>query len=136
MKALLLLPAMVVLFYGCEIYQRAVISLNGRIVSSDTTCAQPENNRCSTAYVVEDASHSRRQYDAGPNDHSLPRRLPIGTVVVKEQWKLGYSLDGKYIDDYPIGFEMGVVVVMFFFGWWLHLRAGARRGKPPGRIES
>ena len=127
MRALSILPGLVLLFFGWQIYQRAEISLAGKIVSSDTTCNQPQNNRCVTTYVVEDASHSRETYIAGPNSHSLPKRLPIGTVVIKERWKLGYSVDGKYIDDYPLRFEVWIVVMTFVFGWWMYLRASGPR---------
>lgn len=61
------------LFVGSEILQRAVIELNGVVVSSETSCRQPANNRCVTEYVVASVEGSRRRYIAGPVDHARLR---------------------------------------------------------------
>ncbi len=115
-------PILGALFSGGELYQRASIELNGTIVASDTTCMQPQNNRCATEYIVENAAHSREKYIAGPTDHSLPRRLPIGTTVAKEKWSLSYRLNGRETDDFPLQFYIGAFVVSVCVGWWAYAR--------------
>ena len=98
------------LFVGHEIYQRAAISLNGTIVSSETRCVQPYNNRCDTTYVVEGQDKTRSTYVAGPTDESLERRLPVGTVIRKNKWSLTYTVDARNVNDFPLGFYGGLMV--------------------------
>ena len=100
-RALLSFGVMMSLLAASEIYQRAAIQLDGTISSSKTSCVQPENNRCATVYVVEDHNGSKTEYVAGPTDHSLLRRLPVGTEIVKSKWSLNYSIDQKLNRDFP-----------------------------------
>ena len=94
-----------------ELVARAWIDVAGRVISADTTCQQPYDNRCVTRYVVERADGSRAVYDAGPNDHSLRRRLPLGTVLVKARWELSYSIDGNQVEDFPRYFYIAALTV-------------------------
>ena len=98
------------LFAGSEILQRATIELHGTVVTSDTSCVQPQNNRCATEYVVETDKHVKKTYIAGPTDKALPRRLPVGTVIIKDKWALSYSIDGIRINDFPSVFYWGQMV--------------------------
>jgi len=126
---LLALPAL--LFAGSELYQRAELQLNGTIVSATTGCMQPWNNRCASTYVIEARDGSRQTYVAGSVDHALPRRLAVGTVVVKNRWVLSYSLNGRKIDDFPIFFYAGVAVLgLGGAGWWV-LRRASRTAVAP-----
>jgi hypothetical protein len=119
----ILLAVLLWLFSGSEIYQRGAIELNGTIVSSTTACMQPWNNRCATEYTVKVHNGSQQTYVAGPTDRALPRRLPVGTVVIKTRWALSYSLNGQQVDDFPILFYYGLLVVGGGCGiWWLLLR--------------
>ena len=95
------------LFAGSEILQRATIELRGTVTASNTSCVQPQNNRCATEYVVEADKNIHRTYVAGPTDKALKRRLPVGTVIVKEKWALSYSIDGVLINDFPSVFYWG-----------------------------
>jgi len=97
------------LFAGHEIYQRAAISLHGTVVSSETSCVQPYNNRCDTTYVVEAQDQTRSTYVAGPTDESLERRLPVGTVIRKDKWALTYSVNNRKISDFPAVFYGGLM---------------------------
>jgi len=126
------LSGLALFFWGGEIYQRSEIALNGKVVASETTCVQPQNNRCATKYVVEDISGRNKIYVAGPNDHSLPRRLPIGTVIAKEQWKVGYSIDGRPVDDFPFWAYVAGVLTAIIGSWWVFLRGG---GPPNTSLE-
>lgn len=114
----LVFAALIWLFAGSEIYQRAAIELNGTVVSSNTSCMQPQNNRCATEYVIEGSKQSRITYIAGPTDKALPRRLPVGTVIVKDKWALAYSINGQHIDDFPIGFYVALLVFGLCCIWW------------------
>lgn len=119
----LLIAVLLWLFAGAEIYQRAAIELHGKVVSAITTCVQPVNNRCSTSYIFEASDRSQQVYVAGPTDKALPRRLPVGTVVVKDRWALSYSLNGRQVDDFPIMFYSGLLVLgLGSAAWWLLLR--------------
>ena len=103
-RALLFFGMMMSLLAASEIYQRAVIHLDGTIISSQTTCVQPENNRCATVYIVESRNGSKTTYIAGPTDDSLLRRLPVGTEIVKGKWSLNYSVDQKLNRGFPTKF--------------------------------
>jgi hypothetical protein len=103
------LALLIWLFAGHEIYQRAAISLHGTVVSSETGCVQPYNNRCDTTYVVEGQDQTRSTYVAGPTDESLERRLPVGTSIRKDKWALTYSVNDRKISDFPIGFYGGLM---------------------------
>jgi hypothetical protein len=116
------LTGLAMFLWGGEIYQRAEISLNGKVVSSETKCVQPQNNRCATTYIVESLSGLRKTYVAGPNTHSLPRRLPIGTIVVKEAWKFDYSINGEHINDFPLWAYSGGILTALIGSWWLYWR--------------
>lgn len=118
-RSLIAIAVLVWLFAGSEIYQRAVVELNGSIVSSETSCMQPENNRCATKYVIEGHDHIRTIYIAGPTDKALPQRLPAGTEIVKAKWALAYSINGRRINDFPIVFYAGLLVFgLCCVGWW------------------
>lgn len=98
------------LFAGHEIYQRAAIALDGTVISSETRCVQPYNNRCDTSYVVVGQDQKRSTYVAGPTDESLERRLPVGTVIHKNKWSLKYTVDARNVNDFPIRFYGGLMV--------------------------
>ena len=115
------------LFAGSEIYQRAAIELTGMVVDSETSCRQPANNRCATVYVVSAAGGARSTYIAGPVDHALARRLPVGTVIRKLKWSLSYVVDGRPINDFPIGFYLGVIGAALVLAAWSLWRIGRRR---------
>jgi hypothetical protein len=107
-----MLSMLIWLFAGSEIFQRAKIDLNGKVISSETSCVQPLNNRCATEYVVEAASGDRKTYIAGPTDKALRQLLPVGTVVVKEKWSLSYAVNGVQINDFPF-FYKGMLLLGF-----------------------
>jgi hypothetical protein len=114
------------LFAGSEICQRAMIELNGTVLSSETSCAKPYNNRCSTTYLVVDKHGLRSTYVAGPTDESLERRLPTGTLIDKKKWSLAYSVNGRHIDDFPIGFYGTLIALGALCAW-----SGVRPAKRP-----
>ena len=100
-----ILAMLICLFAGSEMFQRAKIDLNGRVISSESSCVQPLNNRCATEYVVETTSGDRKTYIAGPTDKALRRGLPVGTIVVKEKWSLSYAVNGVEINDFPFFYK-------------------------------
>jgi len=100
-RLLLAFGLMMSLLAASELYKRSIIQIDGTIISSETSCIQPANNRCSTVYIIERSDHSRIEYVAGPVDHSLRRRLPAGATIVKDKWALDYSIDGKPNEDFP-----------------------------------
>jgi hypothetical protein len=101
------------LFAGSEIFQRATIELHGKVVSSETSCVQPQNNRCATEYVVERNDHVQKRYVAGPTDKSLRRGLPVGSEIDKDKWALAYAIDGVPINDFPSAFYGGLLAFGF-----------------------
>jgi hypothetical protein len=92
------------LFAGSEIYQRAAIELNGTVVSSETSCMQPANNRCATQYIVEAPDRSRHTYIAGPTD--------------KDEWQLSYSINGREVNDFPVVFYSTILMLGLMCAVW------------------
>jgi hypothetical protein len=83
---------------GNELVGRLWIQVDGTIVSADTTTG----NRPVTRYVVRRSDGQNTDYVAGPTDASLPRRLPVGTVLHKERGHLSFALDGHEIGGFPV----------------------------------
>ena len=104
------LALLIWLFAVHEIYQRAAISLRGTVVSSETSCVQPYNDRCDTVYVIEDLDRLQSTYVAEPTDESLERRLPVGTLIRKDKWSLTYSVNNRKISDFPIKSYSGLIL--------------------------
>jgi len=49
-------------------------------------------------------------------------RLPIGTEIVKAKWSLAYSINGREINDFPIVFYAGILLLgLCCIGWWYAL---------------
>jgi hypothetical protein len=113
--------------FACsEIYQRAALQLDGRVVASATGCQQPANNRCATTYVVEAQDGSRATYVAGPTDHSLQRWLAVGTIMRKDRWRLFYAIDGRKVDDFPVIFYATILVFGSGCALWASKRLRSR----------
>jgi hypothetical protein len=83
---------------GNELLGRLWIQVDGTVVSADTTTG----NRPVTRYVVRRSDGQNTNYVAGPTDASLPRRLPLGTVLRKERGHLSFALDGQEIGGFPV----------------------------------
>ena len=131
--ALLAFGVLFWIFAGSEIYNRVAVDLDGTIVSSETTCMQPYNNRCVTVYVIEGANHLLTTYAAGPTDSDLVRRLPFGTKIVKHKWLLGYTVDKTQVNDFPVVFYFGMLALWLVVGlcctYWLYSTSGGTRQK-------
>ena len=102
------------LFSSNEILQRALIEVNGRIVSSQTT----SGNRPATYYVVRGSDGVDREYVAGATDSSLPRRLPVGTDIKKHKYELSWQKNQAIVVDFPLYFYMGIYGIAFALFYW------------------
>ena len=95
---------------------RYSLAVDGRILSSDTTCIQPYNNRCVSVYSMEAPDGSRFLYRAASHDASLPIRLPVGTVIRKEKGTFTFRRDGEVVADFPLvayaGLATGAMAVL------------------------
>lgn len=102
------------LFSSNEILQRALIRVEGSIVSSQT----PTGNRPVTYYIVRGADGVNREYVAGATDSSLPRGLPVGTYIKKEKYKLSWQENQNIIADFPLYFYMGIYGIALALAYW------------------
>ena len=96
-------PALL-LFSGGTILSRALLNVNGRIVTSETRCDPTTGSLCGTTYVLQHTDGGTARYFAGPNDPSLQRRMLVGTDIVKDRWRLYYYVNGQRVDDFPSDF--------------------------------
>ena len=102
------------LFSSNEILQRALIDVDGRIVSSQTT----SGNRPSTYYVVRGSDGVDSEYVAGATDSSLPRHLPVETYIKKHKYDLSWQKNQVIVDDFPLYFYMGIYGIAFALSYW------------------
>jgi hypothetical protein len=133
--ALFFLPSLALFLWGGTIYKRATVEVSGKVIEAETSCVQPDSNRCVTAYVLEDSSGGRQSYEAASNSHSLPLRLPVGTVIYKKKWKVDYSIDGQRVSDFPMWAYIGGIAAAFFGGWRLYLASGVSPSTSPERAR-
>jgi hypothetical protein len=97
-------PALI-LFASNEVWSRSSIQVDGLVVSSDTQCEQPYNNRCVTTYILQSRQTGKKtEYQAASNDSSLRRYLPVGTRIHKVKGHLTYEINGQQVNDFPLYF--------------------------------
>jgi hypothetical protein len=91
------------------VWARLRLDLRGTIIASVDT---PRRNapRYATIYTLRAPDGAVLHYLAGATDASLSRGLPVGTVLAKSAWQLGYSVDGNWV-GFPIGFYLVVLTI-------------------------
>jgi hypothetical protein len=98
---------------------RLLTSVDGTVVSSSTT----QGVRPVTYYTVQSSDGRQQSLIAGPTDGSLPRQMPVGTIIQKKKFELSYSRNGKRIHDFPVAFHIlwftvSAVSACIAFVWW------------------
>src|ERR1035437_6530997 len=106
------------LFTGGLVRRRA-LELSGVVVSSETKCHQPQNNRCVSTYVLRLPSGTEVTYRAASDDESLQRRLPVGTVLEKHAGVVSYRVNGVPVNRFPF------IAYIFFIGGGIFLFLGS-----------
>lgn len=77
--------------------------IEGRIVSAQMTCPQPENSRCETKYIIESTNDGlRTEYIAYAGGLTISHLLHPGSVVSKHIGNLHYEVNGNQIDNFPL----------------------------------
>jgi hypothetical protein len=127
--ALALFAAWMLFMGGREPLQRLWIAVDGTVVSAETTTS----NRTVTRYVLRTRDGQQMEYVAGPTDYSLPRRLPVGTVLHKERWRLSFVRDGREVNTFPILFYVvlvlgGLGLEVFAYRLWKLKKSGQQMG--------
>ena len=107
-------------FGASEIVRRAIIEVNGYVVEKNISCSKPFNNRCVAQYTIINNKGEHVLYYAGPNDHSLSRKIEIGKLVDKRKGKIEYFVNGNRVDDFPLFFYLlvsifGIGIFMFAY---------------------
>ena len=86
---------------------RLLLEENGTITAREVTTSY----RPAAIYTLRTPNGGNRTFISGPTNASLPRDLKIGSNLTKRKWELGYSINGNYVLDFPIGFYLGVLVL-------------------------
>jgi hypothetical protein len=100
--------------FGYDVWwQRLNIDVAGTVVSSvdSPTKGAP---RYATSYTIRRTDGSLANYVAGPTIASLPRSMPVGTVILKKKWETGYEIDGHWVEGgapWPM-FALGAVFLV------------------------
>ena len=96
------------IYFGLsEPVSRLLIDIEGTVVESQTKCVQPHNNRCVTTYTLQPSNSLEPiVYRAGFTDQALSRYIKNGSHVEKRKWQLGYYVNGRYREDFPITFYL------------------------------
>ncbi len=102
------------LFGANEIVLRLLIEAEGIVVSSETS----SGNRPATTYLLLRSDGTQQEYVSGPTDHSLPRRLPVGTHISKQRYSLAWKQNGQVVNDFPVYFYVGACVLGAMLGYW------------------
>ena len=98
---------------------RLLTSVDGSVTSSRTT----QGVRPVTYYTVQTSDGQQTNLVAGPTDGSLPREMPVGTVIQKKKFELSYVRNGQRVSDFPLAFHVlwfavSVVSGCVAFVWW------------------
>jgi hypothetical protein len=99
---LLLFGLLLSVFFAGGLVRRRALELSGVVVSSETKCHQPQNNRWVSTYVLRLPSGTEVTYRAASDDESLQRRLPVGTVLEKHAGVVSYRVNGVPVNDFPV----------------------------------
>ena len=94
------------MYFGVsEPLSRLLIDIDGTVIESQTKCAKLNNNRCVTTYTLQPSNSSAPiTYKAGYTDKALSRYIKIGANIEKQKWQLGYYVNGRLREDFPITF--------------------------------
>ena len=89
---------------GYTVVGRLLIETDGTVLTR-----QPVNNpRPGTFYTMQAPDGQTYRFASGSTDSSLSRDFSVGSHVTKRKWNLGYTIDGRRVDSFP---------VMFYTGW-------------------
>jgi hypothetical protein len=96
------------IFWPCwTIFHRLSEQVDGTIVSARSTSGP----RFATWYAIRQGDGQTKQYVAGATDDSLPRRMPVGTVIAKKKYEACYMRDGVTVCDFPWSFDSIVIAI-------------------------
>ena len=116
--ALILAGVWVLWVFGYQtVLARYLIEVNGVIVSSADAPSKGAP-RYGTYYVIRSADGRESHYTAGATDASLARSLPVGTVLRKARWQLGYEVNDHWV-AFPVRFYaamLGAAVAAIAYG--------------------
>jgi len=98
---------------------RLLTTVDGTIILSRTT----PGVRPVTYYTFLAPDGQQMHLVAGPTDGSLPRKMPVGTVIQKRKFELAYARNGQRVNDFPLGFQVLWIAVSLISGcvafvWW------------------
>lgn len=91
--------------------------LDGVVISS-RDIPPDRGPRYATEYTLRGPRGQRSFYVAGPTDSSLPRSMPVGTILKKERWHLDYVRNGQHVNDFGLAFYIIVLTIgSGYLGW-------------------
>jgi hypothetical protein len=99
---------------GDTVVGRLLIETDGTVVAR-----QPVNNpRPGTFYTMQAADGQAYEFASGASDVSLARDFAVGSHITKRKWDLGYTVDGRRVDDFETTFYSGWAVAGVFLIWY------------------
>jgi len=101
--------------------------LDGIVVTS-RDIPSTRGPRYITEYILRGPDGRESLYTAGSTDSTLPRSMPVGTVLKKKRWHLDYERDGQRTSDFSLPFYLGILAIGFgCLGWSVLLARRQRR---------
>ncbi len=101
--------------------------LDGIVVTS-RDIPSTRGPRYITEYILRGPDGRESLYTAGSTDSTLPRSMPVGTVLKKKRWHLDYERDGQRTSDFSLPFYLGILAIGFgCLGWSVLLSRRQRR---------
>jgi hypothetical protein len=124
---LLIFGAFILWGFGFEtLGRRLMLSIDGVIVSSQeiTSTTRPYH---ATRYMIRGVDGREQIYTTGATDATLPRSMPVGTQLRKEQRELSFMRNGERVNDFPLAFYSTVFGIALGCVVWSFLQWHATR---------
>jgi hypothetical protein len=118
--------------FGCyTIGERLWTQLDGVVTSSRDIPFLAYSGRYATQYTILGRDGHETTYTAGCTDGSLPRSMPVGTVLRKIRWHLDFERDGQTIPFAQLPFYfLTFAVGIAFLIWGIVLYRSRRKVRP------
>ena len=109
--------------------KRLWAQLDGIVIAS-LDLPSTRGPRYQTKYTLRGPDGRESLYTAGSTDVTLPRSMPVGTVLKKKRWHVDYERDGQHISDFDLPAYLGILAIGVAGLVWSVLLSRRQRSYP------
>jgi hypothetical protein len=84
--------------FGWETIGRLLLTQVEGVIVESRDIPPDRSPRYITEYTVRGPNGDEQVFRAGRTDASLPRSMPVGTRILKQQWHLDFERDGQLVE--------------------------------------